>query len=163
MNRPGSCSVAGSSDESVKGANATIHHAAVSFSWIRPPRKSLRRSFRGNWAPATPRWPPSGVARSSPGAACSSCRRPRTSVQSRQSALTVRTHRSAKAFARGVRNGVLTTSTPSEPEHLIEGPGELRVPVADEDFRRLELTVDGEVPGLLVTQADPFFHLEPRL
>lgn len=48
--------------------------------------------------------------------------RPRTIVQSRHSALTVRTHRSAKAFARGARIGVWMTSTPSVRNTSSNGP-----------------------------------------
>jgi hypothetical protein len=34
-------------------------------------------------------------------------------------------------------------------EDHVERPGELRVPIADEEARRLELTLDDQVPGLL--------------
>jgi hypothetical protein len=34
-------------------------------------------------------------------------------------------------------------------EDLVERPGELRVPIADEEDRRLDLTLDDQVPGLL--------------
>jgi hypothetical protein len=50
----------------LKGANIPIHHAAASYSWMGPPRRSRRRSFTGNAAPERMVWPPSGVSRSSP-------------------------------------------------------------------------------------------------
>jgi hypothetical protein len=52
----------------------------------------------------------------------SRCLRPPTSVQSRHSVRTVRTHRSAEALARGVRNGVQIMSTPSLRNTSSNGP-----------------------------------------
>src|SRR2546430_9783343 len=41
------------------------------------------------------------------------------------------------------------TRTPLCPEHLVEGAGELGVPVVDQEPAIVESTVHGEVPGLL--------------
>jgi hypothetical protein len=71
------------------------------------------------------------------------------SVQSRHSERTVRTHRSANAFARGVRNGVTDDLDAFGLEHLVERSRVLGITIVDQDGGPLERTVDGEVPGLL--------------
>ncbi len=79
------------------------------------------------------------------------CRRPRTSVQSRSSARTVLTHRSAKALASGDRTGVRITLAPSVLNTSSQGTGELLIAVADEEaYECLRIvTVEGEVSRLL--------------
>jgi hypothetical protein len=59
-------------------------------------------------------------------------RRLRISSQSRHSARTVLTNRSAMAFACGERTGVVTTRMPPLAEHLVEGAAVLAVAVADQ-------------------------------
>lgn len=52
-----------------------------------------------------------------------------------RSARTLRTKRSANAFARGVRGGVFTTSMPSAANTASKGRGELGVAVADQKLK----------------------------
>jgi hypothetical protein len=56
-------------------------------------------------------------------------RRPEMRSRSRHSRRMVPTKRSANAFARGARGGVLMTRTPSVRKHLVEAGGQLRVSV----------------------------------
>jgi hypothetical protein len=57
----------------------------------------------------------------------------RISSQSRQTARTVLTKRSAIAFAFGARTGVFTIRMPSAAEDLVERAAALAVPVADQE------------------------------
>jgi len=61
----------------------------------------------------------------------------------------VRTQRSATAFARGARNGVSITRTPSERTSRVERPAELRIPIMDQEPHVLQPFIDREVPCLL--------------
>ena len=62
----------------------------------------------------------------------------RMSSQSRHSARTVRTNRSAYAFAGGARIGVWITLISFAAEHLVEGGAELAVSVVDQEPCPLE-------------------------
>ena len=55
------------------------------------------------------------------------------------------------AFARGVRTGVLTIRMPSDSENLVKRPGELAVPVPDQELDRWASVgpAKGDVAGLL--------------
>src|SRR6266540_4676220 len=81
----------------------------------------------------------------------SRCRRPRTRVQSRHSALTVPTHRSQNALAFGPRIGVRTILVPSDRNTSSKGSGELGVPVVDQEPHGPPLLLEGhgQVPALL--------------
>ena len=106
---------------------AASGHAARSY-WLISPARTLRRRILAVVRPAISAvvMSPSGGSRSRArcgrcwlqGPAYSSrtahrCRGPAISIRSVTSALTVRTQRSAYAFARGLRGGILTTSIPA--------------------------------------------------
>ena len=67
---------------------------------------------------------------------------------------TLPTKRSAIAFARGARAGVLMTLMPSVKKNLVEASGELRVSVPDKEPDRSGPVgeVQVQVPGLLGDQ-----------
>jgi len=73
------------------------------------------------------------------------------STQSRHSLRTVRTQRSAEAFARGACGGVFITSIPRVGEDDVECSGELRVAVTRQVPQRVGslVQVDQQVPRLL--------------
>jgi hypothetical protein len=102
--------------------------AARRYSWINPPSTSTRSTDDppANGSTACSRRTGAGGCRSRPrcGRAVlqcvrysistrSSCCRFQINVQSRHSLRTVRTHRSAYAFARGARGGIFTASIPA--------------------------------------------------
>jgi hypothetical protein len=76
--------------------------------------------------------------------------RPTISSQSRHSARTVRIHRSAYAFALGVRTGVNSTGPTLPAEHVVEAAGELRVPITQQEPHPSSLLAEHQqVAGLL--------------
>src|SRR6266536_3947235 len=72
-------------------------------------------------------------------------------MRSRQSLRTVRTQRSANAFAFGARTGVRITSIPSERKTSSKARLKLRLAVMDQQLERLLLLgqLHDNVPGLL--------------
>jgi hypothetical protein len=79
------------------------------------------------------------------------CWQPTTSSWSRHSRRTVPTQRSAMELALGACTGVRMISAPGRAPHVIERPGELGVPVADEERERGGLVIKdgGDVTSLL--------------
>ena len=76
-------------------------------------------------------------------------RRPRIRSQSRHSVRTVRTNRSAWAFACGARTGVGTTWMSSLRNTSSKAAAELAVSIVDQEPHPLEDTGEAEVAGLL--------------
>ena len=73
------------------------------------------------------------------------------SIRSRHSRQALAIQRSAIAFARGARTGVLMIRTCDRGEHGVERRGELSVPVPDQELKALGpiVKVHQQVPGLL--------------
>src|SRR5713101_3745665 len=78
---------------------------------------------------------------------CSRWRRPTIRSQSRDSVLTVRTNRSAYAFACGARTGVWITLIPSL--RIVETSGEFAVAIVDQEAHPFEEAGEAEVARLL--------------
>jgi hypothetical protein len=74
----------------------------------------------------------------------------------------VRTQRSAKAFALRRSDRAEDHLGPFRAEDLVEGAGELRVPVVDQEpyGRRAAVAVDGQVPRPLGDQAESGWAVE---
>ena len=64
------------------------------------------------------------------------CRWPKISIRSVHSDRAVRTNRSEKAFARGLRGGIFTGWIPASCRTVFEGRGELPGPVTDQEPER---------------------------
>ena len=79
------------------------------------------------------------------------CRSSAISIWSRHSRRALPTQRSAIAFARGARTGVLMIRTPVAVNTPVEHGGELGVPVPDQEFEAVSviLEVHQEITGLL--------------
>jgi hypothetical protein len=73
--------------------------------------------------------------------------------QSRHSVLTVRTNRSAKAFAWGRLHRRVDHPDSFAAEHLVEASGELAVAIMDQEARPLENVGEVEIARLLDTRA----------
>jgi hypothetical protein len=79
------------------------------------------------------------------------CRWPKISIRSVHSARAVRTNRSGKAFARGLRGGDLHSFDPGVLQDCVKGRGELPGPVTDQEPepRGVVTEVHRQVPDLL--------------
>ncbi len=116
------------------GCREPVHpaQAAIRYSWMRPPRRSVLRSRARSTSPISAggvssadgdRWSRERCGR---WALASRWRRPRMSIRSRHSRLMVPITRSQMALARGARTGLFRILVPSPAKTASKEPGTSR-------------------------------------